>query len=90
MDTPYRNPAVVESFQADLAPYDSKLCAACTTSFRTSWDTPVGYKEWFCLGKARWWRASCAEVRPHVHFKCERCGAQWITAPNTAATFVRQ
>jgi hypothetical protein len=88
---PYRSAAIVEPEPVDLPAYDHKRCQACGTSFTWSDGVTVldrAYGKWFCMGRRRWWQRKCSETRPHMHLVCKACGAQWITAPQSAGMFV--
>lgn len=87
---PYRSAAIVEPEPVDLPAYDARTCQACRASFEYGAGVVRDgtHAKWFCMGRRRRWQRKCSETRPHMHFVCKACGAQWITAPQSAGRFV--
>jgi hypothetical protein len=89
---PYRSAAIVEPEPVNLPKlpgFNDRECMACGAAFRSEWvGNMYTSTKWFRMGRRRWWQRKCSETRPHMHLVCKACGAQWITAPQSAGRFV--
>lgn len=99
MTTPYRALAIVDPRPSALPAFAADVCQGCGAPL--CYPPPArGYVPNYpeptmrlCRGspaRGLWWwrRVGCPEMRPHVHVGHEKCGAEWICAPKTAAMFV--
>jgi ribosomal protein S27AE len=94
----YRAIAIVPTVHSSFPARQSTSCPACGKSFSYDVHSTGTYlytqvdamlEERFCVGRRYGflWLRRCKFTEPHMHQKCKRCGAHWVSAPHSDARY---